>query len=99
MHTVVGNTVGPQGETGEIREDKYSSNFVKEMNLSSPKHGFRSPRGLYTWKAPGDGSLQELFYILVKHRFRNSTKHVQTLSGADIDSDHNLLVAEIYTRV
>ena len=38
-------------------------------------------------------------YILVKHRFRNSVKDVQTLPGADIDSDHNLLVAKVCTRL
>ena len=38
-------------------------------------------------------------YILVKHRFRSSVKDVQTLTGADIDSDHNLLVAKICTRL
>ena len=37
--------------------------------------------------------------ILVKHRFRNSVKDVQTLPGADIDSDHNLLVAKVHTRL
>ena len=35
----------------------------------------------------------------MKHRFRNSVKDVQTLPGADIDSDHNLLVAKIRTRL
>ena len=35
----------------------------------------------------------------MKHRFRNSVKDVQTLPGADIDSDHNLLVAKICTRL
>jgi endonuclease/exonuclease/phosphatase family metal-dependent hydrolase len=40
-----------------------------------------------------------LDYILVKHRFRNSVKDVQTLPEADIDSDHNLLVAKICTRL
>ena len=45
---------------------------------------------LYKWKAPGDWSRHELDYILVKHRFRNSVKDVQTLPGADIDSDLNL---------
>jgi len=35
----------------------------------------------------------------MKHQFRNSVKDVQTLPGADIDSDHNLLlVAKICTR-
>ena len=38
-------------------------------------------------------------YILVKHRLRNSVKDVQTLHGADIDSDHNLLVAKFRTRL
>jgi len=38
-------------------------------------------------------------YILVKHRFRNSVKDVQTLPGADIDCDHNLLVAKMCTRL
>jgi hypothetical protein len=35
----------------------------------------------------------------MKHRFRNSVKEVQTLPGADIDSDHNLLVAKICIRL
>ena len=35
----------------------------------------------------------------MKHRFRNSVKDVQTLPGADTDSDHNLLVAKFQTRL
>jgi hypothetical protein len=38
-------------------------------------------------------SQRQLEYVLVKQRFRTSVKDVQTLPGADIDSDHNLLVA------
>jgi hypothetical protein len=40
-----------------------------------------------------------LDYVLVKQRFRNSVKDVQTLPVADTDSDHNLLVAKICTRL
>ena len=58
-----------------------------------------SKRRLYTCKAPGDWSRHQLDYILVKHRFRNSVKDVQTLPGADIDSNHNLLVAKVRTRL
>ena len=36
---------------------------------------------------------------IVKHRFRNSMEDVQTLHGADIDFDHNLLLAKICTRL
>ena len=35
----------------------------------------------------------------MKHRSRNSVKNVQTLPGADIDSDHNLLVANVRTSL
>ena len=38
-------------------------------------------------------------YILEKQRFRNSVKDVQTLPRADIDSDHNLPVANFRTRL
>jgi hypothetical protein len=38
-------------------------------------------------------------YIFVKHPFRNSMKDVQTLPGAVIDPDHNLLVAKICTKL
>ena len=35
----------------------------------------------------------------MRNRFRNSVKEVQTLHGADIDSDHNLLAAKVRTRL
>jgi hypothetical protein len=35
----------------------------------------------------------------VKQRFRNGIRDAKTLPGADIDSDHNLLVAEVQTRL
>jgi len=40
-----------------------------------------------------------LDYILLKYRFRISVKDVQTLPGAEIDSDHNLLVCKVRTRL
>jgi hypothetical protein len=56
-------------------------------------------RKLYTWKAPGDQHRYQLHYILVKQRFINTVKDVKKQPGADIDSDHNLLVAKICTRL
>jgi hypothetical protein len=75
-------------------------NFRERYGLIVTNIWFRKPKGrLYTWKAPGDQSRHKLDYILVKHRFRNRVKDVQTLPGGDIDSDHNLLVAKICTRL
>jgi hypothetical protein len=45
---------------------------------------------LYTWKSPGDRKQYQIDY---------SFRDVKTLPGADIDSDHNLLVAEVQTRL
>ena len=70
--------------------------FCERNGLIVTNTWFKKPkRRLYTWKAPGDWSQHQLDYILVKHQFRNSVKDVQTLSGADTDSDHNLLVARL----
>jgi len=54
---------------------------------------------LYTWITPADLSRHQLDYILVKHRFRNSMMEAQTMPGADIDSDHNMLVVKIYIKL
>ena len=43
---------------------------------------------LYTWKSQGDRN--QLYY---------SIRDVKTLPGTGIDSDHNLLVAEVQTRL
>ena len=54
---------------------------------------------MYKWKSLGDQKCNQLDYILVKQHFRNSIRFVKTLPGADIDSDQNLLVAEVQTRL
>ena len=74
--------------------------FCERNRLIVTKTWFKkSKRRVYTWKAPGDWRRHQLDYILVKHRFRNSVKDVQTLSGADIDSVHKLLVAQSLHQV
>jgi hypothetical protein len=74
--------------------------FCERSGLIVTNTWFSKPkRRLYTWKTSGDWSRYHLEYIPAKHRFRNSVKDMHTLAGADIDSDHNLLVAKICTRL
>jgi len=40
-----------------------------------------------------------LDYLLVKHRFINSVRAVQTVPGADVDSNFNLVVAKIRIKL
>jgi hypothetical protein len=94
------NIVGPYGLGRKNHRDQMLINFCERYGLIVTNTWFRKPkRRLYTWKEPGDRSRHQLDYILVKHRFRNCVKDVQTLPGADIDLDHNLLVAKICTRL
>jgi endonuclease/exonuclease/phosphatase family metal-dependent hydrolase len=74
--------------------------FCERTRLVITNTWFKKPKKrLYKWKAPGNQNRNQLDYILAKLRFRNSVKDVQTQPGADIDADHNLLVAKICTRL
>lgn len=41
----------------------------------------------------------QLDFIFVNHRFANSVKNCKTLPGANPDIDHNLLIADIQTKL
>lgn len=41
----------------------------------------------------------QIDYILINQRFKNSIKNAKTYPGADLDTDHNLLAAELKTRL
>lgn len=49
-------------------------------------------RRRYTWKMPGDINRYQIDYIMVKNRFKNQVKKSRSYPGADIDSDHNLVM-------
>jgi exonuclease III len=99
-HKARHNIVGPYGLGRRNQRAQMLIDFCERNGLVITDTWFKRPkRGLYTWKSPEDTSRHLLDYVLVKQRFRNSMKDVQTLPGADIDSDHNLLVAKICTRL
>ncbi|XP_050421358.1 uncharacterized protein LOC126833839 [Adelges cooleyi] len=49
-------------------------------------------RRRYTYKMPGDINRYQLDYIMVKNRYKNQIKSSKSYPGADIDSDHNLVM-------
>ena len=46
------------------------------------------PRRLWTWKSPDDNTKNQIDFILINKRFRNSLLSVKTRPGADCNSDH-----------
>jgi len=49
-------------------------------------------RRRYTWKMPGDIGRYQIDFILVRIRFKNQIKLCKTYPGADLNSDHNLVM-------
>ncbi|GFR92256.1 endonuclease-reverse transcriptase [Elysia marginata] len=57
------------------------------------------PRRRWTWSSPGDRSRNQIDFILVKQRFRNSVQYAKAMPGADCGSDHNPVVCQIKLKL
>ena len=91
------NFVGPHGLGRKNHRGQIRIKLCERNGLIVTNTLFRKPkRRLYTWKAPGEQSRHQLTTYI---RFRNTVKDMQSLPGAYIDSDHNLLVAKVRTRL
>lgn len=91
--------LGERNERGERLID-----FVMEEQFIVTNTFFKlPPRRLYTWKSPQDTpdhiTRNQIDYIMVNKRFRNSITSVKTHPGADIKSDHNLLLGTIKLKL
>ena len=78
--------------------------FCDENNLVITNTWYKlPPRRLYTWKSPQDNEQQvvrnQIDFIMINRRFRNTITRVVALPGADIESDHNPLCANIRLRL
>uniref|UniRef100_A0A8D8S118 Craniofacial development protein 2 n=1 Tax=Cacopsylla melanoneura TaxID=428564 RepID=A0A8D8S118_9HEMI len=85
--------VGPFGLGERNTRGDDLETFAMTNNLVVTNTWFKQPpRKLYTWKSPLDrpGRIvrNQIDYILVNKRFRNSCTTVKTYPGADINSDH-----------
>uniref|UniRef100_A0A8D8SJ40 Craniofacial development protein 2 n=2 Tax=Cacopsylla melanoneura TaxID=428564 RepID=A0A8D8SJ40_9HEMI len=78
--------------------------FCQEKQMVITNTLFKLPRRrLYTWKSPKDTPdnivRNQIDYILIKMRYKNAVKSAKTYPGADIGTDHTLLVARIHIRL
>ncbi|KAL1447016.1 hypothetical protein WDU94_015647 [Cyamophila willieti] len=91
--------LGNRNDRGDMLEIFAESNKLVVMNTWFKLH----PRKLYTWTSPKDapGKIirNQIDYILVNKRYRNSCTSVKTYPGADIQSDHAPLVGKFKVRM
>lgn len=99
-----GNSVGNFGlGQRNIRGDRLIQ-FYEENKLIVANTFFQHPpRRLYTWSSPKDNESNlirnQIDFILVNERFKNCIKNVKSYPGADVNSNHNPIIAKINIRL
>ncbi|XP_073820464.1 uncharacterized protein [Musca autumnalis] len=78
--------------------------FCQEHNMKITNTMFSlPPRRLYTWKSPQDRPTHivrnQIDYILINKRYSSFVTKTSTYPGADVPSDHVLLMTKLQTKL
>uniref|UniRef100_A0A8D8TK36 Craniofacial development protein 2 n=1 Tax=Cacopsylla melanoneura TaxID=428564 RepID=A0A8D8TK36_9HEMI len=78
--------------------------FCQEHKMVLTNTLFKLPkRRLYTWRSPADKSgrliRNQIDFISINQRYRNAVKSAKTYPGAEVGSDHSILIAEIRMKL
>ena len=49
----------------------------------------------WTWKSPDGQTNNQIDHIMIKRRWRGSLQDVRAMRGADVNSDHTLVIAKL----
>jgi len=82
--------LGERNDRGDKLVDWCASKGLFISNTWFETH----PRRRYTWTSPGDRTRNQIDYIIINQRFRNAVKNSRAFPGADVNSDHNPVVAK-----
>lgn len=91
--------LGTRNDRGDLLVE-----FCQDKELTITNTLFKlHPRRLYTWTSPKHKPSHiirnQIDYIIVNQRFRNSIKNAVTYPGADIKSDHNPVVVTMQCQL
>ena len=94
------NVVGPHGlgtinDRGERLREWAQYNDLVITNTWFKHH----PRRRYTWKHMNGVSRNQIDYILINNRFRNSITNAKACPGADCYSDHNPVIVTLRMKL
>ena len=87
--------LGIRNERGDTFAEWCEQNGQAVMNTWFKHH----PRYLWTWKSPDEGTKNQIDYITINKRFRNSITQAKTRPGADCGSDHVPVMAVMKVKL
>lgn len=94
------DVVGPHGlgnrnERGDMWVQWCIANGQVITNTFFKQH----PRRLYTWQSPDGNTRNQIDFITINKRFRNAVRIVKGYPGADCNTDHIALIAEVNVKL
>ena len=93
-------TVGPHGLGNRKERGDTLVEWCEEKELIATNTCFKQhKRRLFTWLSPDEETKNQIDNVLVNQGYRNAVKSCKTYPGADCNSDHSLLMAEIVCKM
>ncbi|XP_013771510.1 craniofacial development protein 2-like [Pundamilia nyererei] len=93
--------IGPHGSAANTNDNGLRlTSFCAANNLCVGNSYFHHKQiHKKTWKSPGGLTANEIDYICISRRWRSATADVVTRRGADVGSDHYLVMAKLQLRL
>ena len=86
------------GSVNRTLEEKTSLSSAAQIAYSSQMFQ-KHPRHLYTWISSASRTRNQIDYVMFSHKWKSNIRNVRTRPGADCNSDHQLLTADIRIRM
>ena len=81
---------GKKNDRGSMLRELANNSKMVTCNIV-----FKQPkRRIWTWQSPKSERYQ-LDYIMIRSRYRNTVRNCQSYPGADVNTDHNLVAANL----
>uniref|UniRef100_A0A8D8PW97 Craniofacial development protein 2 n=2 Tax=Cacopsylla melanoneura TaxID=428564 RepID=A0A8D8PW97_9HEMI len=92
--------VGPHGLGDMNPSGEDLINFCSENNLFITNTWFQQKKSArHTWTSPDGHTKNQIDFICVSNRFRNAVTNAKTRPGADIETDHNLVLMNMKIKL
>ena len=95
MEVVGRHGLGSRNERGDMLLD-WCTTLDQGITNTWFQHHYRH---LYTWQSPGDGARNQIDYITINNRFRNTILPVKDYPGADGGNDQVPIVATLILKL